>query len=281
MNMKQSIIVTALAALLTMLLAACTPWPEFYRELQEGGPGGAHHGMSFEEHAVMYAEHHKEDVARAINAPDRSEAHRERDANRHPEATLTFSQIEPGSRVLDLGAGGGYFTLLMSGLMGPEGHVTGQNPQSWADRFGANWPEVHGAMIASRGNMDFMVAEFDDLGVAPGSYDAITFMLTYHDAALIHEDRTAMNRGMFEALRPGGLLLLSDNSGPDGSGLATTDTLHRIGQELVRAELEAAGFVLVMESDALRNPDDDRSLYVFDDAIRGRQDKFLMLFQRP
>jgi len=272
---------------LAVALAGCSTFSGLMggqAEHHEGMESSAHHeGAHYEgmDHAAMYAAHHADDIAAAINAEDRPDGDQNRDAVRHPDVTLTFSQIEPGSRVLDLGAGAGYYTLLLSGLVGPEGHVTGQSPQDFIDRFGASWPERHAAMAQGRGNIDFVVREFDDLGFAPESFDAIAFMLTYHDAALAHEDRTEMNAGFFEVLRPGGLFLLSDNSAPDGSGTETTQAIHRIDQALVIAELEAAGFELIAETDALRNPEDDRSIYVWDPAINGFQDKFVMLFRRP
>lgn len=248
----------------------------------------AHHESTHEEgmyegddHATHYAEHHADDIAAAINAEDRAADERERDAVRHPDVTLTFSQIEPGSRVMDIGAGGGYYTMLVSGLVGPEGHVTGQNPQLWADNYGANWPEVQGAKMEARGNIDFVVAEFDDLGVEPGSLDAITFMLTYHDSALLPIDRAVMNQGFFDALRPGGLLMISDHSGPGATTAEAIDAVHRIDADMVREEVEAAGFELIATSDAMANPDDDHTLNVFNPAIRGQTDRFVYLFRKP
>ena len=41
------------------------------------------------------------------------------------------------------------------------------------------------------------------------------------------------------------------------------------------------GFELAGEGDALRNPDDDHSLNVFHPDIRGRTDRFLLVFRKP
>jgi len=49
----------------------------------------------------------------------------------------------------------------------------------------------------------------------------------------------------------------------------------------VAAEVVAAGFALEASSDLLRNPDDDRAVNVFDDAIRGRTDRFVYRFRKP
>jgi predicted methyltransferase len=49
----------------------------------------------------------------------------------------------------------------------------------------------------------------------------------------------------------------------------------------VKAQVIAAGFKFVGESDALRNPADDHSLAVFDAAIRGHTDQFIYKFRKP
>jgi len=237
------------------------------------------HGTA--DHAAIYAEHHGAEIAAAVAATDRPEADVDRDAARHPVEVLTFSQIEPGSTVLDIGAGGGYFTRLLANLMGPDGHVTGQNPQDWVDRFGGGWPPVHGQLIEDRGNADFIVAEFDNMGFAPGSLDAVTTMQVYHDAAIIHDDRTAMNAAIFDALRSGGLYLVSDHSALVGSGVETINSLHRIDEALVMEEVLAAGFTFEGELDLMRNAEDARDLNIYDPAIRGQTDRFTYLFRKP
>jgi predicted methyltransferase len=278
--MTKIILPLGLAGLLTASLSGCA--------MLETGAAGMHEGaethhahMTAAEHAHHYAHHHAGDIAAAIAAEDRAEDERARDGWRRPDITLAFSQIEPGARVLDVGAGGGYYTMLLSGLVGPEGHVIGQSPQVWVDAYGANWPEQHGAKIASRDNIEFIVAEFDDMGIEAGSLDAITFMLTYHDAALLLEDRSAMNAAFFDALRPGGSLMISDHNAPGVTSREAMDAVHRIEPSLVQSEVEAAGFELVLTTDAIANPDDNYALNIYHPDVRGQTDRFVYLFQKP
>ena len=49
---------------------------------------------------------------------------------------------------------------------------------------------------------------------------------------------------------------------------------------MVKADFERAGFRLVGESKLLRNPADDHSLLVFNPAIRGKTDRFVMKFRK-
>jgi len=46
-----------------------------------------------------------------------------RDAWQKPKEVIEKLAIKPGSRVADLGAGGGYFTWHLAGAVGPEGIV--------------------------------------------------------------------------------------------------------------------------------------------------------------
>src|SRR5690606_7857365 len=88
--------------------------------------------------------------------------------------------------------------------------------------------------------------------------DAVVNVLLYHDTVWMKTDRTRMNRAIFAALRPGGTYVVIDHSGRPGSGLTEVETLHRIEENVVRQEIEDAGFTLVAEADFLRNPADTR-----------------------
>jgi predicted methyltransferase len=91
----------------------------------------------------------------------------------------------------------------------------------------------------------------------------------------------AVNKAVFAALKPGGVYIVLDHSAANGSGLSATDTLHRIDEAAVKKEVEAAGFVLESESNALRNPKDPRTAKVFDPSIRGHTDQFILKFRKP
>jgi predicted methyltransferase len=66
-------------------------------------------------------------VTAAVASPDRPEADRARDAARKPAEVLAFFGFAPGNKLLDLFAGGGYYTEILSHLVGPKGHVTAHN----------------------------------------------------------------------------------------------------------------------------------------------------------
>ena len=90
-----------------------------------------------------------------------------------------------------------------------------------------------------------------------------------------------INKVIFDALKPGGIFLVIDHVAEAGSGLRDTETLHRIDPIRMKTEIEAAGFVLESQSDALRNTDDDHKRAIFDPNIRGRTDQVQFRFRKP
>lgn len=205
-----------------------------------------------------------------------------RDANRHAAETLAFAQIQPGDRVADIFPGGGYWTRLFAVAVGEQGRVY---PTIRPDGVAGEYETPVLAVAEQYSNATMARVPYDALAF-PEPLDLIFTAQNYHDMALTAYnlgDRSAMNRAAFAALKPGGLYVIIDHSAVAGSPIDTNaeTTTHRIDQAAVRAEVEAAGFVFDGEGDFLRNPEDNRTTSVFDEAIRGRTDQFVMRFRKP
>ncbi len=205
-----------------------------------------------------------------------------RDADRHAAETLAFAQIEPGDRVADIFPGGGYWTRLFAVAVGEGGRVY---PTIRPDGVAGQFETPVLAVAEEYPNATMARTPYDALAY-PEPLDVVFTAQNYHDLALTAYnlgDRNAMNRAAFAALKPGGIYVVIDHSAIDGSPVQTDaqNTNHRIDQATVRREVEAAGFVFDGEADFLRNPQDDRTTSVFDEAIRGRTDQFVMRFRKP
>ncbi|HRO03688.1 MAG TPA: hypothetical protein PLS69_08825 [Terricaulis sp.] len=205
-----------------------------------------------------------------------------RDADRHAAETLAFARITRGMRVADIFPGSGYWTRLFAVAVGEEGRVF---PTIRPDGAAGQYETPVLAVAAQYPNAVMTRVPYDALAFAE-PLDVIFTAQNYHDMALTAYglgDREAMNRAAFAALKPGGVYIVIDHSAIDGSPLQTDaeTTNHRIDQALVRREVEAAGFVFDGEADFLRNPQDARSVSVFDPSIRGRTDQFVMRFRKP
>lgn len=224
--------------------------------------------------------------AMAQNNPARSEADRERDAHRKPAAVLQFLGIEPGMTVLDLFSGGGYYSELLSYVVGADGSVTAHTNAAY---IGFTGDEATARFATGRlPNVEVLVAENNELALPEGKFDAVMMILTYHDIYYVNPDDgwpkidgPAMLAELFAAMKPGAILGIVDHVAETGSPVETGGTLHRIDPAIVRAEIEAAGFKFEDESELLRNAEDDHVKSVFDPAIRGRTDQVVMRFRKP
>jgi predicted methyltransferase len=218
------------------------------------------------------------DYEALIAAPDRSENDRRTDQRRNPPRLLAFTGVRPGMKVLDMGAGGGYSTELMARAVGPSGTVYAQNPAEGGEKANAAFQAR--AKSAVMKNVVLLQRPFEDpLPLEVRDLDLITFFFQYHDTSALNVDRQRMNRRLFEALKPGGYLVLADHSAQTGDGVSVSRTLHRIEESVVKSDMAAAGFRLVEEGDFLRNAEDKRDVIVFKSPVR--VDEFVLKFQKP
>jgi len=220
-------------------------------------------------------------LSRTVNDPSRLETHRARDADRKPADVLRFSTIAPGDAVADLAAGEGYYTALLSRLVDDDGAVYAIDPVRIFEAF-PNARETFPGFQQNdpRENISYSVQKFDELKFA-APLNAVVMGLYYHDTLWTGVDRAAMNKAIFDGLKPGGVYLVFDHLAPEGAPESVTEEHHRMVPGMVRPEIEAAGFEFVGESDALSHPDDPRNISVFDEKIRGKTDRFIYLFRKP
>jgi len=224
--------------------------------------------------------------AAAVASESRPETDRASDAGRKPEAVLEFFGIRPGDVVLEMWAGGGYYTELLAHVVGEDGKVI----------VHANTPilnfagEAHTNRHADNRlpNTEILMAENNELALEADSFDAITIVLNYHDLYWASEqygweqiDVGQFLAEIFKGLKPGGVLGIVDHQAASGSPSETGSTLHRIDSAIVIAELQEAGFELDGQSDVLTNPEDDHSKSVFDPEIRGNTDRYVLRFRKP
>jgi predicted methyltransferase len=226
-------------------------------------------------------------IKSALASPDRPKADLEQDARRKPEEILTLVGVQPGMRVADMFAAGGYYTELLSRTVGVKGQVIAYNNPSYA-KFAAKG-------IAARyegdrlGNVRQITADVDKLDLAPASLDAAIFIMSYHDlywrpadGSWPPTDPAVLLKELFAALKPGAVVVVEDHVAPANTDTAATvDKLHRIDPAIVKRDFAKAGFVFDAESKVLAHPDDDHTKLVFDDAIRGKTDQFVYRFKKP
>jgi predicted methyltransferase len=228
-------------------------------------------------------------VSAALNDPGRTDADRAQDADRKPGEMVVFAGIKPGAKVVDLIPGGGYFTRIFAKAVGDKGFVYAFVPSN-LDEFlkkRLSVTEITPAFLAfpykAYANVSVLHAPVEKLA-APELVDVVWTSRNYHD---MHDsffgpaDLKAVNKAIYDSLKPGGVFVVLDHAAQPGSGLRDTETLHRIDEAAVKQEVQAAGFKLIGESKILRNPNDDHTAKVFDASVKGKTDQFILKFRKP
>jgi predicted methyltransferase len=254
-----------------------------------------------------------EQIAQILASADRSAADRTNDQRRHPQQMLEFIGLHRGIIAVDLSAAGGYTTELLARTIGPSGAVYGQSrprdpdkpPSTPAASEGNSHPNITPAVTPAAGPRPSPVAladraerlraagiptapivavirPFEDPippEMAADRVDLVTLMFNYHDLGYMGVDRSAMNRAVFRALKPGGLYVIADHAGRPGTGISEAGTLHRIEEAFLRQEVEASGFRLLAEGNFLRNPNDPRDKNTPNPPQP--KDEFVLKFVKP
>ena len=206
-----------------------------------------------------------------LEAESRPLEDRMRDGARRPYQVMMLLGVQEGMTVVDVGAGGGWYTRVLSAAVGPSGKVLAQ--------FGAralqqNNGQAQRDMAAQLGNVEPVfvnVAEMPE-GVADV---AVTGLNVHHMNA---ERGVPYMRDLMHILKPGGLAAISDHVGDPS---INNGQLHRVPIADVRAWIEEAGFEIVEESNILRQAADDHTLSATDARLGRNADVFLFIVRKP
>jgi predicted methyltransferase len=206
-----------------------------------------------------------------------------RDALDHPAEVLRLAGIHSGMQVADFMGAGGYYSELLSYLVGPKGHVYLLNNEAF-DEWGENgWQK----RIAHLPNVTHQTIVVEHTGLPSHSLDAVLLIKVYHDLYWQSDkgpwpkiDPDATLTEIARVVKPGGILLLVDHSAKPGTGSADAGTLHRIDEAFARSDFEKHGFVFVKSSDIARRPEDPRDKITYKGEMLGKTDRFVMVFKR-
>lgn len=218
-------------------------------------------------------------IQKALDHPGRPDTDREDDDRRHPVAVMTFAGIGEGDVVIEIGAGRGYTTELVSRMVGDTGIVYAHRISP--DRLiGNRLPNV----ITVPNEPADLANRLATAGATKGSVDTVLAFFSLHDFyGNPDNDMQQIYRVLGDYLKPGGEFIVLDNSATAGSGLDSVPTLHRIDEDFLKSEIIKAGFQFAGESDVLRNPDDDLESSWFEDSDTrkaGYQDRFAFRFRK-
>lgn len=192
-------------------------------------------------------------VARAVAAPERSEADRARDAHRHPAETLAFFGVTPAKRVVEFSPGGGWYTQILARIPNARGSYTAL----------VNSPKAEAAarkLLADK-ELKGSVATIDPATgtstVPAASQDVVLTFRNVHNLIMAGDTAAANTfKAWFAMLKPGGTLGIVDHRLPAGADDARERTSGYLKVATVQRLAEAAGFRLAGSSEVNANPRD-------------------------
>lgn len=154
------------------------------------------------------------------------------------EAVVAASKVRQGSRIADIGAGTGLYTLLFAQAIGPDGIV-------YAVDIEPRFLKLINQRAADLdvGNVVSVLGRDRDITVPHHSVDVVFIADTYH----YFTDRAAIMATIWDALAPGGRLIVLDyHLNKDNADTSKLDHV-RFGKAGVISEIESFGFRLVEE----------------------------------
>jgi len=220
----------------------------------------------------------------ALTQPVRPAADKQRDALDHPAELLRLAGIAPGMHVADVLAGGGYYSELLSYIVGPSGKVLLINNATYD-----GWSDGLNARLAANRlpNVEHLTVDLNHMDLPAHSLDAVLLIKVYHDLYWVSskDEWPAINvdsvlTQLARALKPGGKLLLVDHSAKAGTGASAATPLHRIDEAYAIKDFEAHGFKVVAKSDLLRRADDARDQLTYKGPMVGKTDRFVVVFRK-
>jgi len=220
----------------------------------------------------------------ALANPARPAKDAKRDSADHPAELLRLAGVKPGMRVADFMAANGYWTEILSNVVGPQGHVLMLNNAAY-DNWSPGWEK----RVADNRlpNVEHRTVDLADMKLDSGTLDAIVMIKVYHDLYWVDPkgewpkiDVPRTLDQITRALKPGGVLLLVDHSAKSGTGSSAATPLHRIEESYAKKDFESRGLELVSHSDILRRPDDKRDLLTYEGPGVGKTDRFALIFRK-
>lgn len=199
----------------------------------------------------------------ALAAPHRSEQARARDIHRHPKETLQFFGLRADQTVVELSAGGGWYTDILAPLLRERGKliVTHHDPAAAGYR-GRSRQAFDTKLAAAPALFDrvevvtFVPPERASLG-APGSADLVLTFRNVHNW-MLDGSLDATFAAVHAVLKPGGVFGVVEHRAAAGTDPATIAKTGYVPEAYVIEVAAKHGFVLDARSEINANPKDTK-----------------------
>jgi predicted methyltransferase len=204
----------------------------------------------------------------AIAGEHRSDTNKARDKYRHPKETLAFFGFRADMTVVEVWPGGGWYTEILAPALKGRGKLYAAQydvnpPFAYQRQYLGTFMTMLGSAPEVYGEVEVTSLDFPyELGMAPrGSADMVVTFRNVHNWFGEGYGADSARLGfiaMFDALKPGGILGITDHRWPDPANEDPLAGNGYISEDRVIAAAEAAGFEFAGRSDVNRNPKDTR-----------------------
>lgn len=278
--MSRALLLAISVSLLTVAGCKKAPPPEqppAEQAAPAAAPAATASELSAEDKAAIYA---------SIDNIERLPGDMDEDSWRKPSEVLTFLGVRPGMKVVDYFSAGGYYTELLSRVVGPNGQVIAYNNPEYLKFSGEKPKQRYGNDRLP--NVVQLTTPPEEAPFEPDSLDAALFVMSYHDLHWKSKDGSWPSTDpaqalakLVPALKPGATVVVLDHAAVAGADPAVSvDALHRIDPAIIKREFEAAGLTFDAESQAFANAEDDHTKPVFDPAVRHKTDQVMYRFKK-
>jgi predicted methyltransferase len=187
---------------------------------------------------------------------------RARDKYRHPKETLAFFGVQPGSTVIEITPGGGWYTEVLAPMLKGSGTFIAAIAADSSSEYAQKNNEKYRAKLQQHAADfgDVKLVEFDPRAPVLGTPGSADFVLTFRNVHNWASAGTApaMFKAFFDVLKPGGVLGVVDHRAaagaptdkPGESGYLPTDYVIKLATD--------AGFTLEAQSEVNANPKDTK-----------------------
>lgn len=176
-----------------------------------------------------------------------------RDDWQQPNRVIRSLKIQSGAHIADLGSGGGYFTFRLARAVGPQGRVYATDVDNALNDYVRARAREQGL-----GNIEVVLAKYDDPSLPVRNVDLIFSSNTYHHI----ENRVGYFANAKKYLADDARIAIIEFN---GRGWFQTLFGHHTPSEVIKQEMQAAGYRLTHEFDFLPK----QSFLVFSSNERG------------
>lgn len=226
-----------------------------------------------------------EDKIKTALAMDyRTEAERARDANRAPVEALTFIGLQDDMTVIEFfPAAQAWYSKILAPVLADKGKLYLIDSEATFGRWGnlldnPVFNNTHKVPVEASYNRQEGRYNLGELNIPVDDADLFLNVREYHNFNL--EDKTRLNKAVFDSLKSGGRYVIIDHTrrhmAPETRNLG-----RREDPVQVILEVQAAGFVLEKASDMFYKENDGLDLEVGNQAVTGQTDRFFLVFKKP